>query len=480
MTKNIMRPFYQYACVITMLAACSVPKPVTVQNTQAVPATFTGSTDTASAATIQWKQYFTDSNLVHLIDIALHNNLDMNMALQRVSIARANIRYTKAALAPTVNLVVAGGVERYGDYTQNGVGNYDTNLSDNIDKDQRIPQPTTDLFFGLRSQWEIDVWGKLKNKKKAAYAQYIASDKGRLWVTTQVVAEVARLYYELLAEDDNMAIILRNIDLQQKAYEVVQTQKEGGRATELAVQQFNAQLLHTKSFELEIKQSITRLENELNMLLGRFNQPIVRSSAILKQALPQQLTAGVPSGLLTRRADIQEAEWELRATQANTEAARKAFLPSFTITPYAGVNAFNLSLLFKPGSLVFGLIGGLTQPLFNQQQLKADFGVATAQQTNALYAYQKSVLQAYAEVYTSLQAIDNYRQYYQLKEGEARALTNAVTNANDLYLTGAANYLEVITAQRGVLDAQLEEITGKKALLLATVDLYRSLGGGWN
>lgn len=478
--KKIIRPFYQYACVITMLAACSVPKPVTVKNTQVVPATFNSSADTMSAGNIQWDHFFTDSNLVHLINTALHNNLDMGMALQRVMVAKANILYAKGAMLPTVNLVASGGVERYGDYTMNGVGNYDTDLSPNISKDQHIPSPTTDVFLGLRSQWEIDVWGKLKNKKKAAYADYMASSSGRLWVTTQVVAEVANLYYELLAQDNNMRIIKRNIELQQKAFEIVQTQKEGGRATELAVQQFKAQLLHTKSFEFEINQSINRIENEINMLLGRFPQAVVRDTSILAQSLPQTLTAGVPAGLLTRRADVQQAEWQLRATQANTEAARKAFLPSVTITPYAGVNAFNFSLLFKPGSLVFGVLGGLSQPLFNQQQLKADFGVANAQQTSALYAYQKNVLQAFGEVATTLQAIDNYKQYYKLKEDEAKALGNAVVNANDLYLTGAASYLEVITAQKGVLDAQLEEISGKKALLLATVDLYRSLGGGWN
>lgn len=480
MIKYIKSPFYQYAFVITMLAACSVPKPSAVQNTQVVPASFNGNTDTTSAATLTGRQFFTDANLVQLIDIAIQNNLDMSIALQRVIAAKANIRYAQGALAPQVNVVASGGVEKYGDYTMNGVGNDDTNLSDNITKDQRIPKPTTDVFLGLRASWEIDVWGKLNQRKKAAYAHYLATEKGRLWVTTLLVAEVANLYYELQAQDDNMAIIKHNIQLQEKAYEVVQAQKEGGRATELAVQQFKGQLLHTKSFEFDIKQTISRLENQLNMLLGRFPQTITRSTAILSQPLPQQLQAGVPFGMLARRADIQEAEWELNATRANVEAARKAFLPSFTITPYAGVNAFNASLLFKPGSLVFGVLGGLTAPVFNQRQLQADYGVANAQQMEALYLYQKNILQAYGEVSTSLQAIDNYRQFYKLKEDEATALGNAVTNANDLYATGAANYLEVITAQKGLLDAQLEEINSKKTLLMATVDLYRSLGGGWN
>jgi len=475
--KNLL---HLYSCVSILLAACSVPKKATDQNKPALPATFTGSTDTATTADIPVRHFFPDTNLVRLIDIAIHNNPDLNMALQRVIVARASIRYAQGALAPQLNIVASGGVERYGDYTMNGVGNFDTNLSDNISKDQHIPSPATDLFLGLRSNWEIDVWGKLKQRKKAAFAHYLATGKGRQWVTTQLVATVAGLYYDLLAEDDNITMIRRNIELQEKAYEMVQAQKEGGRATELAVQQFKGQLLHTKSFEFETKQNIIRLETEINTLLGRFPQPVTRGASILAQPLPRSLQAGVPSGLLARRGDIQQAEWELNASKANLEAARKAFFPSVTISPYAGVNAFTVQLLFKPGSLVFGLLGGLTAPLFNRQQLKADFGVANAQQIEAFYGYQKNILQAMGEVYTNLQAIGNYRSLYKLKEDEARALANAVTNANELYATGAANYLEVITAQKGLLDAELEEINSKRTLLSATVGLYRSVGGGWN
>src|SRR3569833_1951097 len=239
MNKKILRPFFLYSLVM-MLAACSVPKAINLQNTQAVPPAFNNSADTISAASISWKLYFADTALLRLIDVALHYNLDRQMALQRVIIARANVRYTRGAMLPQVNAVVSGGVEKYGDYTMNGVGNYDTDLSPNISKDQHIPNPYTDIFLGLRSSWEIDVWGKLKNKNRAAYAQYLASEKGQQWVTTQLVAEVVRLYYELQAQDDNKEIVQHNIQLQERAYEIVQAQKEGGRANELAVQQFTA------------------------------------------------------------------------------------------------------------------------------------------------------------------------------------------------------------------------------------------------
>jgi len=475
-----IKPVIAYTLAALMLQACGTMQATTEEKLPAVPQTFGGVSDSTSVADIAWRGFFADTNLVRLIDVAVHNNPDVKLALQRVVVARANIKMSQGAFLPGVDAIISAGADKYGDYTMNGVGNYDTNLSPNIDKDQHIPtNPTTDLFLGLRSAWEIDIWGKLKSKKKAAYARYLASEKGRQWVTTQLVAEVARLYYELMAQDDNMAIIQRNIQLQEKAFYIVQAQKEGGRATELAVQQFSAQLLHTKGFLYEIKQSITAVENALNVILGRYPQPITRSNSIQLQPLPQQLQAGIPSGMLLRRADILQAELELAATKANTEAARKAFLPSLNITPYLAINAFSPSLLFSAGSLVYGALGGLTAPVFNKYQLKSSLAIANAEQATALYGYQKTILQGFSEVVTNLQAMENYKNFYQLKEGEARVLQSAVITANDLYLNGAANYLEVITAQKGVLDAELEVITGKKALFVASVDLYRSLGGGW-
>ncbi|HVX51720.1 MAG TPA: TolC family protein, partial [Chitinophagaceae bacterium] len=233
-----------------------------------------------------------------------------------------------------------------------------------------------------------------------------------------------------------------------------------------------------KSIQYQVKQRIAEIETQLNNLLGRFPQHIVRSATFLDEPLPASLQAGVPSQLLENRADIQEAALELTASKANTGAVRKAFFPSVTINAYAGLNAFNPSLLFSAGSFTYGLLGGLTSPLINRKQLKAGFAVATAEQQQALYNYQKTILQAFGEVATSLQAIDNSGHVYNLKREEAKVLGNAVITANDLYMVGTASYLEVITAQKGVLDAQLEVIEGKKALMQATVNLYRALGGG--
>ncbi|HVX52685.1 MAG TPA: TolC family protein, partial [Chitinophagaceae bacterium] len=234
MVQPVIRSFFISLAAGIMLAACSVPSMPVTENNLKMPGVFNDSAGTAEITPVTWKRFFTDTNLTSLIDVALHNNLDLNVAWQRVVTARAVLNAKQASLLPSVNATLSAGLDKYGDYTMNGVGNYDTNLSPNIDKDQHIPTPTTDLFLGLRTTWEADVWGKLKAAKKAAFAHYLATQKGRQWLTTQLVAAVAGLYYDLLAYDNNMRIIQRNIQLQENALNVVKIQKEGGRATELA------------------------------------------------------------------------------------------------------------------------------------------------------------------------------------------------------------------------------------------------------
>jgi NodT family efflux transporter outer membrane factor (OMF) lipoprotein len=444
-----------------------------------LPASFPGQSDTSSIGSLSWKQLFTDKHLQRLIDTALHNNWDLQTAIQRVEMARANYLQTRGALKPSVQATASAGADKYGDYTLNGVGNYDTNLSGNLDKDQKIPMPLTPEFFlGLRSSWEIDLWGKLRNRKTASFHRILSSQKGVQLVSTLLVSEVSSRYYELLALDDEMEILRKNIELQEAAVEIVQALKAGGRATELAVQQFTAQLLRTRSLEAEFHQQIIETENELNLLLGRLPQQIERSKSILQYQLPETVQAGIPSSLLLRRPDIQQAELELKASEADVEAARAAFLPSLTITPYLGLNAFSTATLFNPASIAYGAIGGLAAPLFNRSALKGDHQRAMAASREAFYAYQKAIMSGYHEVVTGLKGLKNLQKQYDLTKKETEVLRTAVSTANDLYLAGAASYLEVITAQKSVVEAEINLITTKKEMMLTLVSLYRALGGG--
>lgn len=470
--------FFVYS--VPLFQSCVAPKQVAAQQPLSFPETYAGSADSSTQENVSPALFFKDEVLKGLIDTAIQNNLDLQNTLQHIMIARANLLASRGMMLPTLDGFVSAAADKYGKYTMTGVGNFDTNLSQNINEKQKVgTNPTQDYFIGLKSSWEIDIWGKLNARKKAAAAKLLATEKGRQWVITQLVVEVAAYYYELLALDSKLEIIKKNIQLQERGVEIVEAQKEGGRATSLAVQQFNAQLLQTKGLELATALDIIKLENELNVLLGRFPSRIPRGIAIHQQPVPDALTAGIPADLLRKRPDIQEAELLLTASKANTDAARKAFFPSLVLSPYIAFNAFKLPLLFANGSLAYGIIGGLTQPVFNRYQLKTDFAVANAEQVIAFNSYQKNILQAYQEVLSNLTSIEQYKKIIDINRKEVSVLSEAVSTSNDLYLGGYANYLEVITAQKGVLEAELNSTMSQKELLLSVLGLYRSLGGGW-
>jgi NodT family efflux transporter outer membrane factor (OMF) lipoprotein len=454
-------------------------QPAPLPAVKAMPQQYGNKTSAVDSANLVFKNIFSDPRLNSFIAAALKDNTDLNIALQRIEMAHARLAQRKGAFLPSVNGVVSGAADKYGDYTLNGVGNFDTNLSPNINKDQKIPvSPTTDMFIGLTSTWEIDLWGKLRHLKKAAQAELLATEKGKQLLITSLVATLAEGYYTLLGLDAELKIVRKNIGLQKQAVEIVEAQKVGGRANELAVQQFKAQLLNTRGIEFRIMQQRVQVENELNAIAGSYPKHIDRDTS-LPESATVAIEAGLPASLLSVRPDVQQAEYELQMTKENVQAARAAFLPSLTLNPYVAFNAFTPSLLLKGGSLAYGIAGGLTAPLFQQRQLKTQFVVANAASKEAVYNYQQKLLNAYSEVVTNMNAVDNNKQAHTLKLQEVQELYAAVTSARELYLTGYATYLEVITAQKNVLEAELALNEQKKNIYISLIQLYRSLGGGW-
>jgi NodT family efflux transporter outer membrane factor (OMF) lipoprotein len=464
-----------------LFSSCQVPRPLLQPTARSVPVSFVGagSSDSVGIASQNWRTFFNDTNLAKLIDTALAGNIDLQIATQRIEQARATFDYSRGFLAPQVNAVASAGVDRYGRNTLNGVGNYDTNLSDNIQGNLLIPNPTPDFFLGARSTWEIDIWGKLRNRRQAAYLRLLASEKGRHAVITGLVAEVARYYYSLLALDGELEIIQKNINFQQNALELVRVQKQAGRVTELAVQQFAAQLLNTQSRQGQIQQQIIAAENGFNRLLGRYPQPIARGRSLQERDLPGQVLTGIPAQMLTRRPDVRQAELELQAANVDVEVARAEFLPSLNLSAYAGLNSFRAATLVNPASIATGLLGGLSAPVFNRRFIKANYRGSIAQSREAFYRYRQTILTGFSDVATSLRGVENYRQVAGLQAQEVDVLRQAVSTSNDLFRSGYASYLEVITAQRSVLEAELALITTKQAQFLSLTDLYRALGGGW-
>jgi outer membrane protein TolC len=280
--------------------------------------------------------------------------------------------------------------------------------------------------------------------------------------------------------DNELDIIRQTLQKQQEALEVIKVQKEAGRANELAVQQFNAQLLNTKVLETQALQQITETENRINFLLGRYPQPVARNKEMLFQAVPEQIAAGLPSQLLANRPDVREAEYQIEASKFDVKAARAAFFPNFTITAALGFQAFNPEFLFQsPASLAYSLMGTLVAPLINRNALKAQFNTAKANQLTAMYNYQNTILKAYVEVANTLSNIRNLQKVHSLKEQQSRVLENSVEASGELYKTARATYLEVLIAQQSALLANLELIEAIKRQRLSTVTIYKALGGGW-
>lgn len=458
-----------WGSMLAFLSCKSMEAPI-MPSFEEVPDAFLNYQDSSSMAEIPWRDFFNDPNLINLIDYALANNLNLLSTIERIEIAKANFQIGRGLLFPTMDAIVR---YRSGDIRPNlfnGTVNGDRNVINRVENN----------FVGFQSTWEIDLWGKIRDRKEAAFLNILATEKGKQLVTTTLVAEIATLYYDLLGQDIELATIEKNISFQEMALELIKIQKSAGRATELAVQQFSAQLLSTRSMLFEKKQEIIETENYLNFLLGRFPQPISRAESLMQIKLPFVAEVGIPSGMLLRRPDIQQAEFELRSAELNVQAARKEFLPSFSLTPYIGLNDRSIPAAFQfPGAVSVGLLGGITAPIFAQNRIKSEFQIASSSNRIALYNYQEAILNGFQEVMNKLQRIENLRNIYSLRDQETAVLLNAVTTADELYRGGYATYLEVITAQSRVLEAELSMTNTRRQMFYTVVDLYRALGGGW-
>jgi multidrug efflux system outer membrane protein len=459
------------------LISCKAPAILTKNANTAVPGNFgSANQDTSNMAAIPWKTFFKDTNLVHLIEIALQNNQELNIVLQEIEISKNEVLMRKGAILPTVRAGGGIGLEKVGRYTSQGAGDASTDITPG----KEVPEVLLDFAPAVYANWEVDIWKKLRNAKKAAVTRYLSSMEGKNFVVTNLVAEIANSYYELLALDGQIQIVRQNIEIQKNALEIVKIQKEAAQATELGVQKFEAEVLASQGMEFEILQKIKATENRINFLLGRFPQEIKRSKADILSLMPAEIHTGLPANLLTNRPDIKQAELELAAANIDINVARAEFLPSLDISAAIGLQAFNPAYLFRlPESLLFTLAGDLAGPIINKNAIQAEFNSANARQVQAMYNYERSILNAYMEVSTEISNVSNLEKSYGLKSQQVEALNKAISVSNDLFKYARADYLEVLMTQRDVLEAKLELLEIKRDILNAGVQVYRGLGGGW-
>lgn len=461
--------------ILFSIWSCSTPQAITKAESRILPASYNSSTDTVNITRMNWREYFGDQYLNALIDTALKNNQELNILLQEIEISKNEIRARRGEYLPFVNLGLASGIEKPGRYTRAGA------LEEQLEvkPGRRFPEPLQDHYLGATASWEIDIWKKLRNARKSAISRYLASIEGRNFMVTNLIAEIADAYYELMALDNLQETIQQSIDIQTNALKVVRLQKESARLTQLAVNRFSAQLLHTQNLQYEIRQRITEAENRINFLTARFPQPIFRSSKMFDAIRTDTVMAGIPAQLLQQRPDIQQAEFNLAAARLDVDVARANFYPSLRISAGLGFQAFNPAFLINPESILFNLAGDLMAPLVNKNGIRAAYNTATAQQVQAVYNYERVILNAYVDVLNQLSKMNNYKESYETKSREVEILKQSIGIANNLFNSARADYGEVLLTQREAMESKMELIEIKMKQLNARVNIYRALGGGW-
>lgn len=472
--KNKLYSLIFLLCLIIYLGSCKIEQLPTKTVNKEMPKKFDNTQDTSIAALINWKTYFTDKNLVALIDEALKNNQELNIMLHEIAISKNEIMAKKGEYQPFGFIGAGLGTEKSGKYTWNGISEEDAKT-----RPEKLPTFIGDQTALTNFSWEIDIWKKLRNGKEAAVKRYLASVEGRNFIITNLVAEIANAYYELIILDNELAIVEQNIAIQKDATEMVKAQKEAAKVNQLAVNRFVAQLLNTENLKFEIQQKITEVENKINYLVARYPQPIKRNSSNINNVQLMNLAIGVPTQLLMNRPDIKQVENELQAAKLDIAIARTNFYPNLTLRAGIGFNAFNPLYLINIHSIAYNLLGDIAGPLFNKKAIKSNYYNANEKQIQTVYKYEQIVLNAYLEVMNQLLGIKNYSESFETKNKQVNILSNSVEISNSLFKSARADYTEVLLTQREALEAKMDLMEIKQKQLNAQINMYKSLGGGW-
>lgn len=474
--------------VLLTVVSCSVPKNLEKETPAALPESFAAAAasadqDSSNIAQQRWDELFTDPNLKKLIDSALVYNYDLQQAVKRIEIAQASFKQRKAALLPSLDVAAEAGLQKYGFYTESGIGNYDSNFSENLKDDEKIPGPAIpDYFVGVRASWELDLWGKLKSQKLSAFNSLLAENEARRLIQTELVSSIASAYYELISLDAKIKVFDNNIALNERALEITELQKEAGRSSQLGVQQFKGFLASSKAEREKVKQEISILEQQINFLSGRFTEHIERTSpeGFGEKVLFDKLEIGTPFQMLGLRPDIRKASFLLMAAEQDVKFAKASFLPSVVLSPFIGLQSFSFNKLVNlDKSVTYGLMGGIAAPLLDQRRLKSQHETYKAMYGMSFLAYEKAVLNAYTEVSTAVKTQEHIANRAMLIAEQVEALRGAVDAANELFIAGRVSYLEIITAQKDAVSAEIDAVEINKEKMTNQIVIYKALGGGW-
>lgn len=414
----------------------------------------TSATDTASLGNRPWKELFTDPALQELIEQGLASNTDLQTARLRVKEAEASLLSARLSYLPSVSLDPQGSISSFNN--QKAVKTYQLPVS---------------------ASWEIDIFGKVTNAKRGAKAALEQSEAYRQAVQTQLIATIANSYYTLLMLDSQLSISCQTATNWKENLKAMQAMKKAGLYNEAAVAQAEANSLSANASLLTLQQQINETENGLSVLLGNVPQHITRSK-MEEQQFPKELSSGLPLQLLSNRPDVKEAEASLAQAFYYTNQTRSAFYPSINLGGSAGWTNNGGAAITNPGALLLSAVGSLTQPLFNKGTNIANLKIAKAQQEEAILAFQQSLLNAGAEVNNALTQFQVARKKAVITRQQVATLETAVKNTRLLMKHGDYTYLEVLTAQETLLQAQLSLVSTRFDEIQGVVNLYHALGGG--
>ncbi len=450
-------------CATALLSSCHIykaydrPEDINADGIYRDPISLTDTlavTDTTNMGNLPWKEIFKDPKLQALIEEGLANNVDMQAAILRVEEARVMLTSARLSFLPSINLAPQGTAT-----TMDGGG---------FVKAYTLP---------VAASWQVDLFGKLLNASRSQKTAYLQSQYSQQAVRSQLICGIANAYYTLLMLDQQEDITAKTVDIYAENVRVMEAMKIAGMTTEAAVTQTRAVYHQTSASLIDLRRQIRETENSLSVLLAKAPQQIDRGT-LDEQIMPEDLTTGVPLQLLANRPDVKIAEMNLASAYYSTNQARAAFYPGLNITATAGwTNGSGISVS-NPGEFMFQALASLAQPIFNNGKLIANLKVTKAEEQIAKMNYQQTILAAGQEVSDALHLYDACNN--KLVEDKARIeqLEKAVVYTKDLFQSGSATYLEILTSQQSLLSAQLTEVSDNIQRIQAVINLYSALGGG--
>jgi NodT family efflux transporter outer membrane factor (OMF) lipoprotein len=406
--------------------------------------------------------------------LALADNRELKILNEEVEVARNEILARQGAYLPFITVGANTGLDKPARFMPAGA------VEEQLEyrPGRHFPDPLGNFQGTFNFFWQIDIWRELRNARDAAAQRYLAASERRNYFATRLTAEIAENYYGLMALDKRIETLDKTIDLQEQNRKLAKAKMDAGKGTALAVQRFEAEVHKNQGEKLIVKQEIAEVENRINFLVNRFPQPVERASAGFFDLNIHALSTGLPAQLLQNRPDIRQAERELEAAGLDVKVARAHFFPKLDITAGVGYQAFNPKYLFMPEALIYTVAGNLVAPVINKKAIQAEYMSANARQLASVYNYQRVVLNGFTEVINRVSMVENYSKSIDFKKQQLEALEASVASANKLFDSARVEYVEVLLAQRDLLEARTALIETKRQQLSAIVNAYQALGGG--